>query len=100
MRYGRDKKGLEFLGVDILCINSANSNAQAKINNTSRKDKGCLSMKHKLFILLCFSFLHLWGKTIVTDVTSLRYGRDRSEIVTCRTLAHALLSYSESDKML
>ncbi len=31
MRYGRDKKGLEFLGVDILCINSANSNAQVKI---------------------------------------------------------------------
>ncbi len=37
--------------IDILCINSANSNAQAKINNTSRKDKGCLSMEHKLFIL-------------------------------------------------
>ncbi len=59
MHYGRDKKGLEFLGVDILCINSANSNAKAKINNTSRKDKGCLSMEHKLFILFCFSFFHL-----------------------------------------
>ncbi len=54
MRYGRDKKGLEFLGIDMLCRNSANSNAQAKINNTSRNDKGCLSMEHKLFILFCF----------------------------------------------
>ncbi len=50
MCYGRDKKGLEFLGVHILCINSANLNAQAKINNTSQKNKGCLSMEHKLFI--------------------------------------------------
>ncbi len=59
MCYGRDKKGLDFLGVDILCINSANSNAKAKINNTSQNDKGCLSMEHTFFISFCFSFLHL-----------------------------------------
>ncbi len=89
MRYGRDKKELEFLEVDILCRNSANSNAHAKINNTSRNDKGCLSMEHKLFILFCFSFLHLC-KTIVTDVTS--------EIVTCLTLANQIKCFTNFNR--
>ncbi len=79
MRYGRDKKRHKFLGDNIFCRVSANYNTQTRSNNICRMEKGWPFIKPKISILFKFSFLCVRGKINVTDVTSLRYGRDRSE---------------------
>ncbi len=96
IEFRRQKKKLcacvLYFRVDIICINSENSNEQAKINNTSRKVNCCLSVEHKLLYIYFFHFfIYEKKKTLL---------HDRSEIGTCPSLAHTPLSDSESDKML